>query len=54
MTAPQLAAELERFHSLSADEKLRRRQAAVLRHRERGDVEVLTRELAAMLLEPGA
>ncbi|HVW28556.1 MAG TPA: glycosyltransferase [Polyangiaceae bacterium] len=54
VTARQLAAELERFHALPTSEKRLRREAAVRRHRERSDVEVLTRELARQLLEPGA
>jgi glycosyltransferase involved in cell wall biosynthesis len=54
VTPRQLAEELERFHSLSDAEKRLRREAAVQRHRERCDTEVLTRKLANELLEPGA
>jgi hypothetical protein len=54
VTPQQLATELERFNALSDSDKRRLREAAVQRHRERCDVEVLTRQLASLLLAPGA
>jgi glycosyltransferase involved in cell wall biosynthesis len=53
LTPQRLATVLGRFQALSDGERRLRREAAVRRHRERCDVEVLSRELARSLLEPG-